>query len=108
MPRIGNITVSKLGPDSIFYEKSQGEGSDGEILGVVTEKGIGVSRRVMCYHRKSGALVRTVLSEGNGRYEINNLVAGVEYFVTSIDENNDAVQYNAVTQDLIIASEVIS
>lgn len=108
MPRIGNITVSKLSPASIFYEKSQGEGADGRILGVVTENGVGVSRRVMCYHRKSGALVRTVLSGIDGRYEIKNLAAGVAYFITSLDENSDSVQYNAVIQDLIIASEVVS
>ena len=107
MATIGRITASKLSVSSVFYKKSQGEGADGRIVGVVTENGIAVSRRVMCYHRKSGALVRTVISGTDGSYELNGLVAGVKYFVTSVDENNDAVQYNAVTQDLITASEVI-
>lgn len=83
-----------------------GQGSTGYIAGVVTELGVGVSRRVMCYHRMSGILVTSTTSSSNGAYRLNGLIAGVKYYVTSIDESNDGIQYNAVTQDLITASEV--
>lgn len=84
-----------------------GQGETGYIKGVVTEKAIPVSRRVLCYHRLSGGLVGSVWSDDNGNYVFNELIAGVDYFVTAVDQNIDAVQYNAVTQDLITASEVI-
>ena len=63
-------------------------------------------RRVMCYHRLTGALLATTISSADGSYRFDDLIAGVKYFITSVDENNDGVQYNAVTQDLITASEV--
>lgn len=85
----------------------QGEGADGFITGVVTEKELPVIRRVMCYHRKSGKLLKTTWSDINGHYLFDGLVANLAYFITSVDENVDAVQYNAVTQDLVTASEVI-
>lgn len=85
----------------------QGEGADGFITGIVTEKELPVIRRVMCYHRKSGKLLKTTWSDINGHYRFDGLVANLAYFITSVDENADAVQYNAVTQDLIAASEVI-
>lgn len=85
-----------------------GQGDTGYIKGKTTEKGVPVSRRVMCYHRLTGELVASTWSELDGSYQLNGLVSNVAYFVTSIDENNDSVQYNAVTQDLIVASEVVS
>lgn len=85
----------------------QGEGADGFIAGIVTEKELPVIRRVMCYHRKSGTLLKTTWSDINGHYRFDGLVANLAYFITSVDENVDAVQYNAVTQDLVAASEVI-
>ncbi len=84
-----------------------GQGDTGYITGIITEKEIPVSRRVMCYHRLTGDLVGKTWSGIDGSYTFTDLIADVEYFVTSIDENVDAVQYNAVTQDLVAASEVI-
>lgn len=83
----------------------KGQGDNGFIAGKVTEQGLPVIRRVACYHRMSGALIDTTWSDINGNYRFDNLVAGVKYFVTSLDENKDNTQYNAVTQDLITASE---
>lgn len=86
---------------------ASGIGTDGYIIGKVTENGVGVSRRVMCYHRHSGALVGTTWSNDDGAYLFDGLIAGVKYYLTAIDGNTDAVQYNAVTQDLVVASEVV-
>lgn len=83
-----------------------GGGDTGYIAGVVTELGIAVSRRVMCYHRLTGTLLGTDYSDTSGAYRFDGLIAGVKYFITSVDESNDGIQYNAVTQDLITASEV--
>lgn len=83
-----------------------GQGDNGYIVGVVTELSLPVVRRVMCYHRLTGLLLYTTWSKTDGSYRFDGLVAGVKYFITSVDNNNDAVQYNAVTQDLITASEV--
>ena len=83
-----------------------GQGDNGYIVGVVTELSLPVIRRVMCYHRLTGALLATTISDSGGNYRFDNLIAGVKYFVTSVDEADDGVQYNAVTQDLVVASEV--
>ena len=103
---ISGISAHPLIGASGSYQYSIGVGSNGYISGKTLEVGLPVSRRVMCYHRKSGVLVGSVLSGIDGYYRIPNLIAGIKYFVTSVDESNDAVQYNAVTQDLITASEV--
>lgn len=94
-------------PSLMRADNNSGQGDNGFITGKVTENAIGVKRRVRCYHRLSGILVDEVWSNNNGDYTIINLVAGVRYYITSLDQNGDLVQYNAVTQDLIIASEVI-
>lgn len=88
------------------YSKN-GQGDTGYIKGIVTERTVPVSRRVLCYHRLTGELVASTWSALDGSYQLDNLVASAAYFVTSLDENTDAVQYNAVTQDLVVASEVI-
>ena len=85
-----------------------GQGDNGYIVGVVTELSLPVVRRVMCYHRLTGALLATTISSADGSYRFDDLIAGVKYYVTSVDESKGAVQYNAVTQDLITASEVAS
>lgn len=89
-----------------FNTLKNGQGDSGYIAGIVTENSLPVSRRVMCYHRLTGAWLATTFSDDDGKYRFNGLVAGVKYFVTSLDENEDSTQYNAVTQDLITASEV--
>lgn len=83
-----------------------GVGDNGIIIGKVTEQSMPVVRRVMCYHRMSRVLVTSTWSDSGGDYQLIGLIAGIKYYVTSLDENGDAVQYNAVTQDLITASEV--
>lgn len=94
-------------PNSLqFSTLKNGQGDNGYISGIVTENSLPVSRRVMCYHRLTGVLLATTFSDDDGKYRFNGLVAGVKYFITSLDENDDGVQYNAVTQDLITASEV--
>lgn len=103
---LGKATTLKL-PQSMRVQSKIGEGVDGFIAGIVTEKELPVIRRVMCYHRKSGELLKTTWSDINGHYRFDGLVANLAYFITSVDENVDAVQYNAVTQDLVTASEVI-
>lgn len=99
--------VIKTPLKSRFGTTLSGQGDTGYISGVVTEQSLPVSRRVMCYHRLTGALLATAWSKTDGSYRFDGLVAGVKYFITSVDNNNDAVQYNAVTQDLITASEVV-
>lgn len=101
--RIGKLPA-KFRVDTLL----SGGGDTGYIAGIVTELGIPVSRRVMCYHRLTGTLLGATYSDENGAYRFEGLIAGVKYFVTSVDESKGAVQYNAVTQDLITASEVTS
>lgn len=78
----------------------------GVIAGTVKEKGKPVSRRVFCYLRKSGALTDITNSDANGDYIFTNLAEDLDYYVVSLDENGDKVQYNAVVQDLIRAKKV--
>lgn len=78
----------------------------GFIEGRVTELGIPVVRRVICYHRRTGVQVGSTYSNANGYYRIDGLIPNAKYYVTSIDNNSDGIQYNAVTQDLISASGV--
>ena len=100
------VTLAAPNVLGVSLRLQEKRGSDGYIKGIVTEGTNPVARRVMCYHRRTGVLINTTLSDSAGGYRFDNLIAGVKYFVTSVDENNDAVQYNAVTQDLITASEV--
>lgn len=83
---------------------NSGTGKGGYIAGRIFEKEIPVIRRVMCYHRRTCLLVNMVYSDINGDYYFDDLEPNASYFVVALDENNDAVQYNAVVQDLIAAS----
>lgn len=103
----GMRSTKRLNPFINSKYSRVGEGVDGTISGVVTELGLPVARRVMCYHRYSGRLTAIGYSDNNGRYRFNGLIKDVKYYVTSVDESNGDEQYNAVTQDLITASEVI-
>jgi len=100
-------SVFSLPYKTIADSQTEGRGGNGFISGKVTESGLAVARRVLCYHRRTGKLCGTTWSDENGYYIFNGLIAKSNYYVTSIDENLDAVQYNAVTQDLIEASEVV-
>lgn len=86
---------------------TQGSGDYASLSGVVTEQGKPVSRRVFCYLRRSGKLVGVTISDADGKYVFKNLSGSAKYFVTSIDENSDTTQYNAVTQDLVTANKVL-
>lgn len=83
---------------------NSGTGKGGYISGRVFEKEIPVSRRVMCYHRRTGLLINSTYSDIDGNYRFDDLEPNANYFVVALDENNDSVQYNAVVQDLIAAS----
>lgn len=107
MPNDSSIVSAKLPVSYLGASRKAGQGDDGYIVGKVTEQGVPVSRRVMCYHRVSGVLVRTVRSDTSGDYRIDGLLKNTRYYITSIDEIGTDIQYNAVTQDLITASEVV-
>ena len=106
--RLRGILTTKSTPSWLRREVTYlGQGVTGFIEGLVTEKNIPVSRRVMVYHRLSGRLSAQSVSGVDGKYKVFGLVAGVSYFVTSVDRSGDEVVYNAVTKDLITASEVV-
>ncbi len=80
--------------------------ANGVIVGTVKEKGVPVSRRVFCYARNNGSLAATTTSDADGNYRFTGLALNPDYYVVSLDENGDKVQYNAVIQDLIKAKKV--
>ncbi|AAZ18873.1 hypothetical protein Psyc_1020 [Psychrobacter arcticus 273-4] len=77
------------------------------IVGTVKESGLPVSRRVFCYLRENGSLVATTTSNASGEYQFDGLALNPDYYIVSLDENGDTVQYNAVIQDLIRATKVM-
>ena len=81
--------------------------SKGAITGKTLEQGQPVSRRVLCHQRDTGALVASTWSNANGDYVFKGLDNTKKYYVVALDEDMSAIQYNAVVQDLIPASEVI-
>lgn len=74
---------------------------NGSISGRVLENGLPVSRRVMLYDRATGAYAGQTRSDSNGLYSFNNTNERGVYFVVSIDDHNDGVQFNLKGQDLI-------
>lgn len=106
LPSINNRHITRLPIAMRSSTSKAGEGDNGFISGIVTEGGNPVARRVFCYYRKTGELIRTVRSNEQGVYRIDGLRPNSIYYLTSIDNNGDDIQYNAVTQDLIAASEV--
>lgn len=77
------------------------QGGNGSISGRVLENGIPVSRRVMLYDRKTGAYAGQVRSDADGNYTFKRTNEALVYFIVSVDDSNDGVQYNLVGQDLI-------
>lgn len=73
----------------------------GSITGRVTENGLPVSKRVMLYERKTGAYAGQTRSDEDGYYTFKRTNETMTYFIVSVDDNNDGVQYNLVGQDLI-------
>lgn len=74
---------------------------NGSISGRVTENGLPVSRRVMLYERMTGSYAAQVISGQDGKYVFENTNEEATYFIVSIDDNNDGVQFNLSGQDLI-------
>ena len=102
-----HLTPRKTKPfslgSSLMIKKT---GVNGTIIGTVKEKGVPVSRRVFCYSRDNGVLAAITTSDANGDYRFDGLALNPDYYVVSLDENGDKVQYNAVIQDLIRAKKV--
>lgn len=83
---------------------SDGQGDGGFIKGRTLEKDVPVSRRVMCYHKRTGALISKTWSDSEGYFEFNNLEPDLELYITSIDNDGNPTNHAAVTQDLLIAA----
>lgn len=98
-------------PTPVFVAASVGAGGsvgdndirigNGSISGRVLENGLPVSRRVMLYDRRTGAYAGQTRSDRDGHYTFKRTNEALIYFIVSIDDNNDGVQYNLVGQDLI-------
>ena len=73
----------------------------GSISGRVLENGLPVSRRVMLYERNTGIYAGQTRSGVDGNYTFKRTNETMTYFIVSVDDNNDGVQYNLVGQDLI-------
>lgn len=94
--------------DTSLSQASSGAGSlsptllgNGSISGKVLENGLPVSRRVMLYDRRTGAYAGQTRSDKDGHYTFKRTNEALLYFVVSVDDNSDGVQYNLVGQDLI-------
>lgn len=96
LPHANNVNVSR-----------DGQGNTGFIKGRTLEKDLPVSRRVMCYHRRTGNLIAKTWSDNDGYFEFNNLEPNVSLYITSIDNDGNVVNHAAVTQDLLTAHELI-
>lgn len=92
-------------PKVITAAKSNGSNDirigNGSISGRVLENGLPVSRRVMLYDRRTGAYAGQTRSGVDGNYTFKRTNESLTYFIVSVDDNNDGVQYNLVGQDLI-------
>lgn len=73
----------------------------GSVSGMVTEKRVPVSRRVMLYERDSGIFFGQIQSSIDGKFTFNNTKETLSYFAIAIDENQDGNHYNLARQDLI-------
>ena len=73
----------------------------GSISGVVTEKGVPVSRRVMLYERVSGTLFGQTQSNSTGHFTFDKTKEDLTYFAISLDETQDEIQYNLAGKDLL-------
>lgn len=102
--------VSNMPPyKSVFVsvgDSASSVGSDirtgnGSVSGRVLENGIPVSRRVMLYERSTGEYAGQTRSNIDGYYTFKRTNEALVYFIVSVDDNNDGVQYNLVGQDLI-------
>lgn len=80
-----------------------GTGVGGYIAGQVLEKGVPVSRRVMCYHRRTGSLIAKTWSSEEGNFRFDGLEPGIGLFLTSVNDMGLTIPFNAVTNDLVVS-----
>lgn len=83
-----------------------GTGVGGYITGQVLENNVPVSRRVMCYHRRTGSLIAKTWSSEDGNFRFDGLEPGIDLFLTSVNDMGLAVPFNAVTNDLVVSKYV--
>lgn len=100
-PRVYETNVRMIMRDSSAGVASSVLTGKGSITGRVLENGLPVSRRVMLYDRKTGAYAGQTRSDSDGNYSFKRTNERGLYFVVSIDDHNDGVQYNLRGQDLI-------
>lgn len=96
-PRLNKVIVGT----SESAESGAVRTGNGSISGVVLENGLPVSRRVMLYDRRTGNYAGQTRSDKDGHYSFKRTNEALTYFVVSIDDSNNGVQYNLVGQDLI-------
>lgn len=84
-----------------------GTGENGFIEGRILNKGVPVSRRVMCFHRRTGQLISTCWSDADGYYRFDNLTAGIKVFITSVDDTVASTMQKAVTGDFITVADAL-
>lgn len=104
MPAIRTIA---LAPSVIFEFINDGQGDAGFIEGQVLENGLPVSRRVMCYHRRTGMLIKHTRSSDSGYFRFDGLASGIKVFIASIDDSGGSVMHKAVIGDFITVLGVL-
>lgn len=103
MPTVKDVWIP---PSMNTLMSKDGQDDSGFISGRVLEKGLPVSRRVMCYHRRTGILIANTRSDADGYFRFDKLMAGIKVFITSIDDDGDSVQHKAVTGDFITVQKI--
>lgn len=102
-PMAYNVNVQTIirGSGGVLTGGSSVLAGNGSITGRVLENGLPVSRRVMLYERQTGLYAGQTRSNKDGNYKFKRTNESLTYFIVSVDDNNDGVQYNLVGQDLI-------
>lgn len=90
-----------------FKSALNGVGVGGYITGQVLENGAPVSRRVMCYHRRTGSLIAKTWSDTSGDFRFDDLEPGIAIFLTSVNDKGLAIPFNAVTQDQLVSKIIL-
>lgn len=68
------------------------------IRGIIKKLGISMPCRVRLYEKLSGKMVDEIITDQNGSYEFNHLVA-TKFFIVAHDPVS---QYNAIIQDNVV------
>ena len=96
-----NISNAK-GGETVYVEvPTLVEKGSGSISGIVTEKEIPVSRRVMLYERQSGIYFGEVQSGTDGKFTFEDTVESLTYFAIALDDSEGEIPENLVGQDLL-------